>query len=308
MILGGQPKRRHHHVWQYYLRAWESNGVVACRRDGRVFSTGTEVLGVKKDLYRIKHPTEAEIDLLAKLCFPENMNPLLRKLNGGWLPVFLGPMTLERLAVRLGSEHDTEISRILELARSNTEEDLHMVIESDSIANLNALRTENLSFLADEDERGQFLHFLATQDFRTQGKHQKMVRSVDGLIADISFDNIIAPMTHIFATNVAFGLMRRWETTRVTLLKTEGDANFITGGQPVFNSHAVGLALGELVDEIQYYFPVSPSLALLWDAHAPEASVAVEIVGRDRVEECNAWVESSSWEQVYAKHEATLRE
>lgn len=45
-----RPKRRHHHVWQNYLRPWTTDGGLFCLQDHRVFPSGTRVLAVQNDL------------------------------------------------------------------------------------------------------------------------------------------------------------------------------------------------------------------------------------------------------------------
>lgn len=60
-------KRRHHYVWQFYLKAWASEeGAVWCRRRGekRAFSTGTTMIGIRKDFYELRELTESDIELV----------------------------------------------------------------------------------------------------------------------------------------------------------------------------------------------------------------------------------------------------
>lgn len=306
MVLKGEAKKNHHHVWQKYLSAWEDGSAVTCLQEGRIFTTGTPALGVKKHLYRLKSPSDEDLRFLARICFPEDMDPFLRDLNVGWLPIFFAADDLERLADLTGGREDAEIQKVLEMVRSNSEEDLHMVIERDSASHLDRLRGGDLTFLGDPDQRGRFLHFLTVQDFRTLGKREHIVRSA-GAIPGVDLGNVIAPMTHIFATNVALGLLRRWDSTVVTLERSNGEVEFITSDQPVFNLHGLDIADGELVDELKYFFPLSPSAALTWDAHGPENAVSEVAVDADRVREANRHIFSASWSQCYARREDELR-
>jgi hypothetical protein len=57
-------KRRHHYVWQHYLRAWTVENQIACLRDGRTFRTGTTTVAVEKDFYRLQDVTEGDLRFL----------------------------------------------------------------------------------------------------------------------------------------------------------------------------------------------------------------------------------------------------
>jgi hypothetical protein len=47
-------KPSQHHVWQQYLRAWSVDGKVYCLQDDRIFPTGTPVLGMTTDFYKLQ--------------------------------------------------------------------------------------------------------------------------------------------------------------------------------------------------------------------------------------------------------------
>ena len=63
--MRGAPdkKRRQHHVWQEYLKAWSVNGRLYCLMDGRIISTGTAGLAVERDFYKIGKLTNDDIEL-----------------------------------------------------------------------------------------------------------------------------------------------------------------------------------------------------------------------------------------------------
>jgi hypothetical protein len=57
-------KRRQHHVWQRYLKAWASDGQIHCTMDGRIFPTGTTAVAVQHDFYKIGKLTPADVALI----------------------------------------------------------------------------------------------------------------------------------------------------------------------------------------------------------------------------------------------------
>jgi hypothetical protein len=52
-----KPKRRHHHVWQNYFHPWTADGALYCLQDGRIFRTGTRVVAVQMDFYKLPRLT-----------------------------------------------------------------------------------------------------------------------------------------------------------------------------------------------------------------------------------------------------------
>jgi hypothetical protein len=62
-----KPKRRHHHVWQKYLRPWTDRGTLYCLQDGRIFSTGTRTVAVERDFYKLRRLTAEDVALVKML-------------------------------------------------------------------------------------------------------------------------------------------------------------------------------------------------------------------------------------------------
>ena len=58
-------KRRHHHVWQYYLRPWTTDGQLFCLMEDRIFPTGTTAIAVETDFYKIEKITATDIALIS---------------------------------------------------------------------------------------------------------------------------------------------------------------------------------------------------------------------------------------------------
>lgn len=296
-------KRRHHYVWQYYLSAWAVDGVVACLRDGNVFETGTTNVAVRKDFYRLKDLSDAEIGFVRKICL-ENSAPFLQALNEGWFSVFLGPFALQGLADALKTD-SPEIGQALAKAVSDTEEDLQAAVEAQGIPHLESLRAGDTSFLGSQKARGEFLHYLSVQYFRTPKIRDDVIDAL-GLLPEVRLDHVWGLMSHIFATNVAHGLLNRWETTRVTLFTAPAGAEFITADQPVINTYAVRTELFEPVERIALYYPVSPTLALYWDVEAGAHGIEARTLTPDEVDKLNRDLLSMVQEQAFATNRALL--
>jgi hypothetical protein len=85
-------KPHQHHVWQQYLCAWSVDGKVYCLQGDRIFPTGTPVLGVKTDFYKVHLFTEADLKLLHFLLALDKVHPIARKHHEMVLQNILTPM------------------------------------------------------------------------------------------------------------------------------------------------------------------------------------------------------------------------
>ena len=297
-------KRRHHYVAQFYLRAWEVGGVVACWRKGRTFSTGTRDLAVRTDYYEFKEMSDFELAFVKKVCF-ENADPFLVSMNRGWLTGFMGPFILRQLATSMGSD-SPEIAEAIELYLSNAQEDLHMEMEHGGSVFVHSLRDGDFAFLQSEDV-GRFLYFLTVQYFRTPNLKARVTRALEGL-PEVRVDHIWGVMSHIFATNVALGLFRRRGEILFSLLRAPAGEEFITADLPVYNRHEIGTERFQGVERLTFYYPVSPQLALLVDSDAQTAGVEERELAADEVRTLNRDTLSVAHEQAFATNERLLQE
>lgn len=289
-------KRRHHYVWQHYLRAWSVDGVVTCLRDGRVFRSSTENLAVKTDFYRLNKLSANEIGFIRKICL-EPAEPFLREINRRWLPLFLAPYALKELAQAVGGESPALKQEIDEYI-SNAEEDLQGHIEAQALDYLAKLREGILDFLATADERASFTHFLAVQYFRTVNIRDAVSTSLEGL-QEVEVERMWGVMSHIFSTNVSYALFQRFDQSRVTLITAPSGSEFITADQPVINLEAVGTQVREPVDDLTLYYPISPTAALLWSVDVTPPGMETKMVPPAEVRAYNEDMFSMARSQVY---------
>lgn len=294
-------KRRHHYVWQFYLRAWSTDGQVSCLRDDRIFRTDTKNVGLEKDFYELADLSPAEVAFIRRFCVSQ-ANPILRNLGEGWLPMFLGANLLEQVRERLGTL-TPETEALIKAALSNTHEDLHCAIESRGIPFVESLRKGDLTFLQDIDARGAFLHFLCVQYFRTAKIRDSLLEAMS-VAADLRADHMWGVMSHIYATNVAYGLFSRWPSTRVELLTSDADNQFLASDQPVINLAAA--PTGIPTERMILHWPVSPSSSLRWDAEAGAHSVGVRTVGKDEVTSLNNSLADQSESYLFATTDKLL--
>ncbi len=158
-------KRRHHFVWQYYLKPWTVDGRIACWRNGQVFRTDPTNVAVERDFYRLRDISERDVATIRQMIhlFPSQ----LRDVHNTWLEMFTLPFELRRILKATG-QSDRAIEEALDTALANTEEEIHTIIEAEAQSLLLALRNGDVGFFATEDGFSRFMHFLSVQYLRTK--------------------------------------------------------------------------------------------------------------------------------------------
>lgn len=113
-------KRRHHHVWKKYLKAWEMDGKVLCQADGAQFATNSVNVAVDRDFYALGVWTPGDSQYARLL-----IEGIQSEASRASALRFLRQMELPPKFEGLSAEIDEDIS----IFRSNAIEDQHAAIE-----------------------------------------------------------------------------------------------------------------------------------------------------------------------------------
>ncbi|KKN81231.1 hypothetical protein LCGC14_0321850 [marine sediment metagenome] len=260
-------------------------------------------VGQERYFYKLKELTEAEIKFI-KALIDRDKRPMIRKLNHGWIDLFNQVFEIRNLLDSHGVAHP-EADKMLDVLVHNFEEDFHGKIESGAIKFLEMLYREDLTFYDDDDELIEFLFFICQQYFRTQAIDKK-VRTAIGSFNGFNVDGIWSVLRHTSATSVGFSLYQDRASFRPVLIKNTSDSPFITGDQPIINTHAIGLTLEEIPSELELYYPLTPRLALLLTSN-PDLNRKIAIsVGEEKVAMYNAFIHSQAGKQVYSSERDAL--
>jgi hypothetical protein len=115
------PRRRHHTVWQQYLKAWTVDGVIWCLQNGRIFRTRTPAIAVEKDFYKLQQLTPEDIDLI-KLFFGQGHPLAVRNHAKFFLNMVMAPFQLTH---QVPKDKLPGIDRLLDRYASNVLEDYY---------------------------------------------------------------------------------------------------------------------------------------------------------------------------------------
>jgi Protein of unknown function (DUF4238) len=294
-------KRRQHYVWRHYLEAWAPNGKLWCHRLGEnVFSVSTQNVAHERDFYRLREMSEFDLLMVRNLLI-EQMAPDLREIAEGWIPHFTHLFRLKQQYQDTGSP---ELKAVLDEHINNLEEDMLADLEQQAIPFLESLRNEDPMLLTNAKDSIFHTWFLAAQYFRTPSMSESMtsvLRKIPGFNADASFGLIRT----IFSCNVGGALYLRRNTLRVTFLRAHS-IPLITGDQPLVNMRAINLEPGEVPQELELYYPVSPTLGVLFDFYASSRTSTVKLLSTEEVRAYNQVIAQKSTQQIYGIDRASI--
>lgn len=295
-------KRKHHYVWEFYLRGWATNGQVWCQHAGKRFSASTENVGHQRDFYRLKEMSPYDLQVVETVivaAIDERLRPLARS----WTLYFQRLFELKRMHEESG-EPNPELEKLLDATINDLEEDLHASIEDGAVPILTALRAGDDSLLRTEEGGLLFARFMAAQYLRTPGIKGRVTKSL-GDIPGFNAEAAFGLIRIMLSTSLGWSFYASRRTLRVAFLQASGDATFVTGDQPAINTRS---AKDQDVPptKLELYYPLRPTLALSMNFDAEAALTERNTLSLEQVMEYNRRIANSAHEQIYAQSAAAL--
>lgn len=303
-IPASSMKRRHHYVWRYYLKAWSTNEKIWCRQDGKFFNPNLINIAQSRDFYKLEYLSDEDIKNIRELAIIEETPPHLKKMSEKWVSLLNFPFQLKRHLEGRGVNWNAELDKSLNNAFHDIQENIHERIERNAIRDMNSIRDdENINFYKTKAGRANFLHFLCVQYMRTNRmKSAVIARKFQG----VDLEKIWNVLALIFATNMGWSCYTEGDSFRMFLLKNNSQKELIAGDQPVINTCAVGLSKTEAPEEVEFYYPMSPRLAVLITKNFPNNPSDQIILTGDDVAKYNSMMIEESHSQIYAASKETL--
>jgi len=302
-----QKKRKHHYVWEHYLRAWASDGrKIWCRRsNGDCFLTSTENVAQSRDFYRLREVSELTIRFIEAL-IDQCPEPLVRDAARGWIPGFRLFFKLQRASLAWGM-NNPKLAAELDRAINDLEEEIHTDIEGAAIPLLAALRNADASFLDENARAIEFTRFIAFQHMRTRHMMKSVMRSLGGseIMPGLNLEPAWGLLRTVMATNLTFSFFMRLRSTQLSFLDSGPGTEFITTDQPTINTFAIPGAT-TAPTELEFYYPLSPGRALLWTFDRSPFAVHRRQLTDDETLAFNRLIAARSGDQVYAATERAL--
>ena len=163
----------------------------------------------------------------------------------------------------------------------------------------------NLNFCKNDKELIPFLNFIAVQYMRTEKRKANVIKATEH--QDVfNVERMWNILSHIFATNIAFDLFTERKKYNTTLLLNETDNPFLTGDQPVINTFGTGTGLKEEVHEIEFYYPLSPKVAVIISRDPKYKKKNYLKIDAESVDAFNRHIILGSHEQIFSCSEEPL--
>ena len=292
-----EKKKKQHYVWRKYLRKWSEKDSIHCLMGERVFKTGLMNIGQERYFYKLKELTSSEIEFL-KIFINQSDRPLLRELNHGWIDFF---NQVHELRKKLDDHQisSPDIDKYFDVLICNFEEDYHCSIESEGSKFLECLYRNDLSFYSDDEKLISFLNYICVQYFRTQRMASNFSRNLNGFNG-FNLEAMWSVLRHVSATNVGLSLYEERSQFFLVILENDTTTPFITGDQPVINTHAIGLQDEEVPEELEFYYPLTPQSALLLTKNERYKGRSIQKISPEDVLFFNKGMYDQSERQIYA--------
>lgn len=300
MTTHQNPKRQHHHVWQRYLKSWTtSDGSIWCLQNGHTFATGTPVIAVEKDFYKLHKLTNEDVELIKALF--DKGHPLSKRNHANLLNMVMAPFQITEQVKN--PQRRAIIEQLLDNYASDVLENYHASIEASFIPSLESALNGDISFYIDDERCIPFLNYLCTQFMRTKGIKERAIKLCD---ADKSANlgRVWNVLIHMFATNIGASLYRERKQRRLILVRNHTDVPFITGDQPAINLKGTRPRLPE---NLSIYYPVSPQLALILADVDERPLFPAEGLAAAQASMLNTRLFEASYKQVFAQTEGSLK-
>jgi hypothetical protein len=296
--------KKQHYVWQYYLKPWTNKGQLFCYRqkERKMFRAGTKGVATETYFYRLEPLSPQDEEYINKIINQASIEEL-RELNRGTLEMFQTSARMRKLLT--GREIRREMREVLERELDKLErtmgERFHTSIEEGIMKIFSDLRNLDASFFATSEDALEFIYFLMHQFFRTPKLRNLDIRT-NNPFPGLDLKRTWLIETHIYATNVGFGIYLDRCSYCFTFLRNESPIPFITTDQPV-------ISLRNSEDEpLRLYYPLSPSLALLFEKRGNAPLQTTRDISRLEIEHYNHQMFSNSDDQIYSSDRKYLLE
>lgn len=299
------PKRRRsdpvkkpgqHHVWQQYLRAWSVDGEVYCLQYNRIFPTGTPVLGMKTDFYKLQSFTEENLKLLNLLLALDKAHPIAQEHHKMVLQKILTPMLFVQQN-RDKLKNPSLINDLLDTHNTNAVDDQHTEIEGAFAPLLARSLEEDFSWYENDGDCVTFCNFISAQYMRTRGVKERIIsRLKERMGTDVS--RIWDIIALIRGFDLGCNLFLERKKRRLITVRNNTAVPFITSDQPVTNLHGDGETPPDI---LSLYYPISPRLALYLGEPDEVTDTPFEAMTAAAATYLNLRIAKVSHSQVYAQ-------
>lgn len=251
-------KKRQHYVWRHYLKSWAIDEQIWALLKDKKKLIRSNLMGVAQEryFYRLEVFNKEEEDFLYKLVVHMS-HQSVKELNLDFFYLYTSHYKLnEQLKdSQIMGEAKEKLQKEIDILEKNLMEDVHTKMEASGNLLLSVIDSKNYSFLEDEQALYSTMLFLFFQYIRTK---KMKTQVLEGLSIGPKFWNVIS---HVMATTLC-RIYSFSKNLNFTFLENSTKMRFLTCDQPVLNILADRVDETGSTNEIELYYPLSPTLAL----------------------------------------------
>ena len=310
-MLGVEKKRGQHYVWRYYLSSWTNdNEKLFFLRNNEIRSANPKKVGKKRDFYRLKELSFQELAIIEKGFINEGWNGELQQVNRNWIILFTQAFKNKKKLEEQG-RWNAELELKFDVSLNNTIEEFHSLVEDANVSRLNSLKSGDVDKVQNEKDKSAFLFFLSLQYCRTDMMRNNIHRSfANGPIPvpPTFIENIWSVLYFVIATNITYSLLSD-KGYRILMLENSSTIPLITGDQPVINTQADYSNTEGETSELEFYYPISPSRAILISKSNQYSRTEIKFeIGEKEVKLYNDLIFKAAEEQLYGSNSTVLKD
>jgi hypothetical protein len=305
--MSTNKKRRHHYVWRGYLRAWAIDEKIYCLRNNKIINPNLMGVAVQKDFYKLNELSNDDIEFIRNHIIKISPKES-RRCHENLLNAFTYAHWLFKKYPEIKSSKNPEVKEAVDLYLHNLEEDLQTGIESIGEKYLEYLHNKDVAFFETDKGFMDFIYYLCVQYMRTKKMREFNIKAFRSTPHQNAINKSWNILSHILATNMGGSLYIDRKNFKLMMIENDTKNDFITGDQPVINIFSLSTIKDEPIENIAFYYPISPKLAVFVIEKNRFEGMTVVSVTEQEVDSYNKAIIQCSFEQVFSLKRDTLEQ
>jgi len=268
--------KKQHYVWREYLRkfCFDKDRIYSLIKNEKIVPNNLMNIGQENFFYKAHDLDRYEIHVLENFVhdFFKDMKEFDFVLE--YFQTLL--LRLKLISLKNSGLLDQESIRDFEAKYQNDFfEDTLTKIENRGKILINIKNVQDLEVCLNDKNLFQTLQYLNLQFLRTKRQKQMVLERLD--IENVNGEKIWFFTTLVISHSLTINLTFRFKR-KVILLKNETSQEFITSDQPIINLKEEIRDDNGFTKELNLYYPLSPNLAIIFDFHVDNNSIAEEFI------------------------------
>lgn len=310
-----QIKKKHHYVWEYYLKKWSVEGGVFWLTPTRKISCDSPKGLCREDgFYKISILDEVDVNYILEY---SKLSPVSRQeTHKIHLKDFVAISNLIKLS-KASNIEDGDLRQCEEIQMYNTLENLYSGIESEAKPAIDRLSNGDTSIMENTKASIGLYSYIGHQITRTKAVK---VRFIENLCAQMPPSVLREEhlrlieknwwfLCYMFGDNIGFSLFSSRNENRFILVRNKSSIPFITSDSPVVNIHLSikDLLSSEPPEHADHLFPLSPDYVLII-AQSSDWDFLKDGANSDSVVELNSRVARNASASIFGNSRKVIEE